>query len=147
MSFLKVFHESNQFCKCNTMQMCITIFIGDCVFQDPFPVVEIHKAFLLIIGLKSNHVPKFSFASKAVSSNSITRLWTFTSISYISRCVVEIFRSCWLIAVTWTCVQLMCQIFLFFSSVANHSSFILDDMSYASLHDVSSVLLQYHHHH
>ena len=50
---LKVFHESNQLCKCNTMQMYITTFIGDCVFQGPCSVVEICKVVLMISGLKN----------------------------------------------------------------------------------------------
>ena len=82
-------------------------------------------------------------------------------INVISRCIVEIFRSSWLIAkeelvifkinraVTWTCVHSWCAKF-FFSFFYNCSIIVWFNLEWhvscQPAWCLSSILLQYHHH-
>ena len=65
------------------------------VFQGPCPVVEICKAFPMIYGLKSNHVPQDT-AWQCLPTQ--LHIYNFYINVILCRCIVEIFRSNWLVA-------------------------------------------------
>ena len=132
---------------------CATTFNADCVFQSPCSVVEICKEFWLHWPQEQSCPQIQAWLAKQYLP---TQMYIYELFNVICRCTVEIFKCSWLIAkealvifkfkVTiepW--LECVCT-----DDVPNFSLiflFLLDDMSCASQHDVSSTLLHYHRHH